>query len=129
MLFDPSWQGRFFAQLDRLMDKEEWEADDVPVTTGSFRTLMRLLLKLRDKKRPGLGLANQGHVVATWSAGAQDRLTIECLPDDRLWWIVSYTLDAGAESAAGNTSLDRIIEVLQPYDPGHWLNEGAEHSA
>ena len=88
MHFGGDWQRRFFTQLDALMSKDDWDASDTPVTDASFTTLIRLLLTMCGKRRPGLGLGNGGRVIAAWTKGA-DRLTIECLPEDRVRWIVS----------------------------------------
>ena len=44
MLFDPEWQKRFFQQIDQLMDTEDWDSTDEPVTSDSFATLLRLLM-------------------------------------------------------------------------------------
>lgn len=130
MHFDGDWQKRFFHQLDQLMDKEEWDGSDVPITLPSFTTLIRLLLTLRGKRRPGVGIANHGNIVASWSAGPRDRLTIECHPEDRIHWIVSRPLDGEVESAAGVTSLERLFDVLQAYNPDHWFtHEGSKSPA
>jgi len=127
MLFDPDWHTRLFHQLDLLMDAEEWDPADLPVTKDSFATLLRLLMILRRKRRPGLGIANGGNVVATWSRDARDRLTIECLAHDRVRWIVTRPIEEGSESAVGETSLDRLIPNLAPYNPEHWFaHEGSK---
>jgi hypothetical protein len=122
MHFPKDWHVKFFKQIDSLMDLDEWDAADEPVTQSSFGTLIRLLLLLRDKRRPGLGIADQGNIVATWSFGARDRLTVECLARDRVRWIVTVPVDGEYDSAAGETSLDRLLNVLQGYKPQHWLD-------
>jgi hypothetical protein len=129
MLFDPDWHTRLFHQLDLLMDVQEWDPDDSPVTNDSFTTLLRLLMILRDKRRPGLGIANAGNILATWSITAGDRLTIECLPDDRVRWIVTHPVEEGTESAVGETNLDRLMANLAPYNPDHWFAHEGPKSA
>src|SRR5690606_37539004 len=37
-------RSRFFTQIDNLMDPENWEEDDEPITTESFTTLLKMLL-------------------------------------------------------------------------------------
>lgn len=121
MHFPPDWHLSFFKQLDNLLDAEEWNEQDEPVTRDSFFTFIRLLLKFKNKRRPGIGIADYGHIVAAWTAGPTDRLTVECLPKDRVRWVVSVPIDGGFDSAAGDTSLDRLMASLQPYTPEHWL--------
>lgn len=129
MLFDPDWHTRLFRQLDMLMDVEEWDPADMPVTRDSFATLLRLLMILRRMRRPGVGIAYGGNIVATWSIDSLDRLAVECLPNDRVRWIVTRRLEEGSESAAGETILDRLIGNLKPYNPEHWLaHEGTKPS-
>lgn len=121
MLFDRDWHTRLFRQLDLLLDAEEWDPSDEPVTKDSFATLLRLLMILRNKRRPGLGIANGGNILASWSIDGRDRLTVECLPNDRVRWIVTRPIDEENESATGQTSLDRLLGNLQPYNPDHWF--------
>ena len=121
MLFDPDWHTRFFRQIDQLMDADEWDAADEPVTKDSFATLLRLLMLLRHNRRPSLGIANNGSIVATWFNKSDDRVSVECLPKDRIRWIVTVRLDEGRESAAGETQLDRLLTNLEPYNPQHWF--------
>lgn len=129
MHFGTDWQRRFFTQLDVLMNKDDWDTSDTPVTDGSFTTLIRLLLTMRGKRRPGLGLGNGGRVIAAWTKDA-DRLTIECLPDDRVRWIVSQTVDGEADMAAGDTTLALLPDRLAPFNPNKWFaDEGPKSSA
>ena len=128
MHLDRDWRKRFFAQLDTLLDVEEWDPQDKPVTLRSFSTLLRMLILLKPKRRPGLGATFDGNMVAAWTVG-KDRLTIECLPDDEVRWVVLHYLDDERETAAGQTGLLRLLDVLQPYNPDHWLaDEGAKTS-
>ncbi|MGQ0672817.1 MAG: hypothetical protein ACT4N2_08075 [Hyphomicrobium sp.] len=129
MHFGVDWQRRFFSQLDALMNKDDWDAADTPVTEASFTTLIRLLLIMRGKRRPGLGLGNGGRVIAAWTNGA-DRLTIECLPEDRVRWIVSQVVDGDLDTAAGDTTLALLFDRLAPFNPGKWFaDEGAKSPA
>ncbi len=121
MHLDQDWRSRFFAQLDNLLDFDEWDDKDLPVTDTSFKTLLRLLLLIRAKRRPGLGATSDGHIIAAWTAGA-NRLTIECLPEDQIRWIVIYHIDGERESAAGQTSIERVAEVLSPYQSKQWFS-------
>jgi hypothetical protein len=121
MLFDPDWHTRLFNQLDMLMDVAEWDPADTPVTKDSFATLLRLLIILRKKRRPGLGIANGGNILASWSIDARDRLTIECRPNDRVRWVVTVPLDDGSESSIEETNLDHLLDRLATYNPDHWF--------
>jgi hypothetical protein len=129
MHFGTDWQRRFFTQLDALMNKDDWDASDTPATEASFTTLIRLLLTMRGKRRPGLGLGNGGRLIAAWTKGS-DRLTIECLPDDRVRWIVSQIVDGEIDTAAGDTTLALVPDRLAPFHPDKWFtDEGAKSPA
>ena len=126
MHFGVEWQRRFFAQLDALMNKDDWDSSDTLATDASFTTLIRLLLTMRGQRRPGLGLGNGGRLVAAWTKGT-NRLTIECLPDDRVRWIVSQMIEGEPDTAAGDTTLALLPERLAPFNPEKWFaDEGSK---
>jgi hypothetical protein len=77
MHLDREWRTRFFAQVDSLLSFDDWDKDDLPISEDSFTTLLRMLLLIRAKRRPGLGASSIGHAIAMWTVG-NDRLTIEC---------------------------------------------------
>jgi len=120
MHIGPDWRRRLFAQIDSLLDSDEWDPADVPVTETSFTTFIRMLLHLHPKRRPGLGAAANGNIIAAWT-NAKNRLTIECGANDNLRWVVVCYDNEERESAAGQTTLSRLIEVLDPYNPKQWL--------
>lgn len=124
MYLDNEWRLRFFSQLDNLMDIENWEDDDTPVTVASFTTLLRMLTSIKPARRPGLGSTSGGNILAAWTIEA-DRLTIECLPRDRVRWVLSRIVDGVRESAAGEVTLTRLQAVLSPYSPDRWFTNGA----
>lgn len=120
MHLDHDWRIRFFRQLDNLMDIESWDKDDLPVTEPSFVTLLRMLLFIRSKRSPGLGITNDGNIIAAWTVG-KNRLTIECRADDRVRWVVVIYDGEERESAAGEACLSRLMDVLAPYKPQRWF--------
>jgi hypothetical protein len=120
MHLDPEWRIRFFRQLDNLMDIDNWEKDDLPVTDASFATLLRMLLYIKPKLRPGIGVTNDGNIIAAWTAG-KNRLTIECRAADEVRWVVVIYNDEERESGAGETQLPRLMHVLAPYQPQRWF--------
>ena len=123
MYLPSDWRSRFFSQLDNLMDIDNWEEDDSPITAASFTTLLRMLLLIWPVRRPGLGATSKGHIIATWTA-ENDRLTIECLPKDNVRWVLSRYIEGNRESAAGEISVTRLLAVLSPYDPKCWFADG-----
>lgn len=123
MHLNPDWRTRFFYQLDSLMDSENWDEGDLPVTEASFTTLLRLLLLIKPKRRPGLGSTSGGHIIAAWTVG-NDRLTIECMPDDTVRWVLSLQDHQTPETAAGQVKLPRLRSVLEPYAPQRWFADG-----
>ncbi|MFK5978693.1 MAG: hypothetical protein QM488_07385 [Rhizobiaceae bacterium] len=122
MHLDNDWRQRFFRQLDNLLDFDEWDEDDLPVTSPSFVTLMRLLLFIYPTKRPGIGATSNGHIIASWTAG-KNHLTIECLPNDKIRWVAVQYIEDERESAAGQTSIERIRDVLSAYRTDQWFVE------
>jgi hypothetical protein len=122
MYFSNEWREGFFAQLDDLMDIDNWEEDDKPVTNESFSTLLRMLTLITPIRRPGIGATSDGNIIAAWTNGTA-RLTIECQSNDRVRWVLSHIVDDIRESAAGETQLPRLEKVLYPYNPNRWFFE------
>jgi hypothetical protein len=122
MYLDREWRDRLFAQLDSLLDIEEWHEDESPVEPGSFRTFLRMILYLKPKRRPGLGLSQSGNLIAAWTQGT-DRLTLELLNGDSVRWVLSCGIDGQRERAAGETYVGRLPEVLMSYRPARWFED------
>lgn len=120
MHLDREWRDRLFAQLDDLLNVEDWHEDDEPLLDESFRTFLRLILYQKPKRRPGLGLSHRGHLIAAWTTGP-DRLTLECAPDDTIRWVLSCEINGERERAAGETHVARLPEILRPYGPDRWF--------
>lgn len=118
---EDAWRSGLFAQLDDLLDPDEWEMSDKMPSVESFRTFLRMIVFLGDVRRPSLGTTAAGNVLAGWFVG-RDRLTIECLPADEVRWVLSWTPDEERESAAGLTTVKRLPEVVAPYgDLARWF--------
>lgn len=126
MHLSTEWRKKFFKQVDSLLDEDEWDERDLPITDSSFVTLIRTVLFTKAKRRPGLGATSNGHVIAAWTTVSDDRLTIECLGDDVVRWTVVIrvgTADDRDELAAGETWVERLLEVLAPYGPDRWFDD------
>jgi hypothetical protein len=117
------WLQKLFSQIDSLLDIEEWDPRDPVPAPETARTFVRLLLLLRVNRKPGIGVSNSGNLIAAWTSGP-NRLTVECLPGDRVRWIVSRVVDGEIERAAGDGRIDRLRELLEPYQPAVWFDYG-----
>jgi hypothetical protein len=125
--FNRDERARLFKQLDSLLDAESWDSADVVTTEASFTTLLRMVLFLGGR-RPALGVTGTGNLIATWTEG-DDRLTVECKPDDHVRWVLVQNLDGERESAAGETTVRRLPDVLRPYDPSkRWFPHAADQA-
>ena len=123
MYLDREWRTRLFRQLDSLHDRSEWEPSDSPVQQKSFATFLKAICDIKPTRRPGLGLTSAGNLIAAWTTNKDDRLTIEFLPNDRVRWVMSMSLDEDdVERLAGQTTVARLHDQLQPYQPGRWFN-------
>jgi hypothetical protein len=128
MHLDRDWRSRLFGQLNNLLDVENWQSEDLPPSLASFSTFLRMLVFLRPARRPGLGATSDGLLIATWTK-ADDRLTVECLPQDRVRWHLAVTIQGECERAAGITPISRLDEVLRPYGAERWFSNADNLSA
>jgi hypothetical protein len=120
MYLPKEWRSCFFSQLDNLMDIENWEVDDTPITEASFITFLRMILLVWPVQRPGIGATSEGNIISAWTAD-RNRLTIECFPSDRVRWVITRYVNDDRESAAGEVHLTRLKSVLEPYNPKLWF--------
>ena len=124
MHLDPRWRARLFASLDHLLTVDNWHEDDPVLDIASFETYLRFVLFVAPNREPMLGVSNHGNLLAGWIAG-KDRLSCEFLAHDGVRWVLSRYLDDERESAAGQVTIVRLIEVLKPFNPEAWLSNGA----
>jgi hypothetical protein len=122
MHLEASWRGGLFRQLDNLLDVEEWDfSDDLP-SVESFRTFLRMVIFSRLKNRPSIGATADGRIIAAWASG-KDRLTIECLPNDRIRFVLIKYIGDERISNAGTAPVQSLRAYLQPYEPEKWFGE------
>lgn len=115
------WLQKLFKQIDSLLDSDEWDPRDPVPAPETARTFIRLLLVLSVNRKPGIGISNEGNLIAAWTID-NNRLTVECLPGDRVRWIVSRTINDEIERAAGDGRIERLRDLLQPYKPSIWFD-------
>lgn len=120
MHLSAEWRERLFSYLDFLHDVEDWNDADEPANLASFTTFLRLVLHLKPQKRPGMGLTTTGNLVITWTIDNR-HLTFECLADDEVLWSVVVPDSDGVETAAGRCRIQRLEQVLAPYQPQRWF--------
>jgi hypothetical protein len=120
---DRAWHAQLFERLDILFDAEDWDSDFALPLEASFETFLRLIIYLHPTKRPGIGLSSRGYVLASWSKDG-DRIVIECLPNDDLRWVLSQTNEGQRESAAGKNRIQRLIELIEGYEPDRFFKNG-----
>lgn len=118
---DPELRSQLFFQIDWLLNSEHWEEGDNFADEASFKTLIRFILNSGLLQPPSLGLSDGGNLLASWING-DDRLVLECLPNDRFKWLVSCVYDGEKERVAGESpSLLRLLNSLEPYKNAGWL--------
>jgi hypothetical protein len=120
MHLDAAWRAGLFSQLDQLLDADEWDFDDAMPSVESFRTFLRLIIHNKVANRPGLGATRDGKIIAAWTAG-KDRLTVECMPDDTIRWVLVKYEDGQRVSSANTGPVSLLRKYLAPYEPGVWF--------
>jgi hypothetical protein len=121
MRLDRETRDRFFRQLDRLHDIEEWIDDGKPLNIASYKTFVRAILSLKLDERPGLALMTNGNLLGTWSRGAS-KLSIEFRANDVVRWVVAEPGDGRTDRIAGDTGLSRLKEELMLRGAEKWFS-------
>jgi hypothetical protein len=125
MHFSEEWRHGLFAQIDDLLDPENWDSEDRILDMGTFTTFLRLLVSLKEARRPGIGITYNGAIISAWTTKSGARLTVECRPADHIRWMVSHEIDGEIEVASGSTTIHRFLDQIAPYHPGQWLGNGS----
>lgn len=126
--FTKAERDKLFKQLDSLFDTESWDSSDVIASEASFVTLLRMVLFLGGR-RPALGLTSTGNFIASWTEG-NDRLTIECKPNDQVRWVLTQLILGDRETFASDTNSVRLPKVFAPYEaPNRWFANAINKAA
>lgn len=120
--FDYDYRALLISNLKELFETDGWEADDTLPDVRSFETFLRLVLYINPGKRPGLAISPSGNAVAVWFSES-GRVVLECLPKDRVRWVLRRTLQGEPESAAGETEVHRMQDVVEAYDPEDFFED------
>jgi hypothetical protein len=121
------WRHRLFEKIDALHEPDDWEEYDHLADLESFKTFLRAILQQGPMQRMSLGISADGHLLAGWRQG-HDTLTLRFMAGDQIRWSVVLHRNGTIESAAGQTTPNRLPEVLQPYSPESWFGNGDEIS-
>ena len=110
-------------QFANLMDKDGWEDGDELLGRKAVSTFIFTLLGTRTMRRPGIGTNGRGSITCSWTNG-DNRLTIECLPSERVSLILSRRSDDGELERAAFEAVrpDRVRTVLAPFNPEVWFD-------
>lgn len=109
-------------RLKLLLNEENWDDEEQLPSQNAFLTLLRCMLVMGAKASPSIGSNGRGSLSATWIAGS-NRITLECGDRDKVSFVLSRKLgDAPTEQAAGHTTVERLAEILAPYQPEVWFN-------
>jgi hypothetical protein len=110
-----------FRQLDRLHEIDEWFEGNEPIDLSSYKTFVRAIIAGYISGKPALALTPDGRVVAIWQ-NQVDKLIIDFFTGDNVRYLVTQTRLEMVERFAGNTSSERLREVLVPFNSGSWFS-------
>lgn len=121
MHLDRETRDRFFRQLDRLHDIDEWVEDGRPLDISSYKTFVGSILSLKLDDRPGLALMANGNLLGTWRR-CQSKLSIEFRANDNVRWVIAEPGDGRIDRIAGDTGLTRLREELMLHGAEKWFS-------
>lgn len=116
-----SWRETFFKQIDVLLDLDNWDEDDAVLSEDSIDTAIRALVYLDLKINPGVGVTADGNLALTWVKGT-DRLTIICLPNDKVQVIVNISIDEEPNISSNRVATEHITKLINPHLLEHFSN-------
>ena len=123
MHLSDDWRQLIFRKLDQILHLENWEDSDSLIDPRSFMTFLRFVLQTGPLRGMGLGVSEDGHLLAGWVSG-NGQLSLEFGTNDDIRWAIVRHAGQHPESAAGRTTRERLLTVLQPYAPDTWFKNG-----
>jgi hypothetical protein len=111
MHLQPEERIALFGELDRLLDFTHWEDESSKIDVEAFRTFLRFLIFARPKDLPNIGVAPEGHVLASWHL-ADTSIFVEFLPEDQCSLIVRSRSDRGDETLAWRGHVAALRDVI-----------------
>lgn len=121
MRLDRSSRDRFFRQIDRLHDIEEWTDDGEPLSLASYKTFVRSILLLKLDEKPALALMPSGNLLGIWTRG-DSQLSVEFQANDSARWVLSEPGRGRINRIAGDTDLDRLKVELTIRGSDIWFS-------
>ena len=100
----PAARHNIFAQLDAIINPDDWhEGDDLP-NQAAFQEFLKWLIYAKCFDWTSLGVSDEGHILVAWHS-AQLRLTANFSGLGDVRWTATLHSDSGVEHAAGKSSL------------------------
>lgn len=93
------WRTSIFKQIDRLLNLENWSEDSRLIEHSPFVTFLRFTIYADPKSLPGLSVAPNGHIVASWHSGEM-RAFVEFLEQDKAYAVLSKRTPRGNEAVS-----------------------------
>jgi len=121
MYLREGWRDKVFYQLDNLLDPDEWDPEDKPLQARSFDTFLKAICDLRPSKRPGLGLAYSGNLIAGWRANENERISMEFAPTGQVTLIGSRFIDGELVSFSARAPVRAVKKTLVSLNCAEWL--------
>ena len=123
MYLREGWRDKLFCQLDNLLDPEEWGPEDKPLQEQSFDTFLKAICDLQPTKRPRLGLAYSGNLIAGWRANVngEDRVSLEFAPAGRVTLIGSRFIDGEPVSFSARAHVRALKKTMASLNCAEWL--------
>lgn len=121
MRLDRETRDRFFRQLDRLHDIEEWVDDGKPLDLCSYKTFVRSIIFLKLDEKPALALMTNGNLLAIWTRG-ESKLSIEFRANDAVRWVLAEPGEGRIDRVAGDTGFSRLRSELALRGSENWFS-------
>ncbi len=121
MYLREGWRDKLFYQLDNLLDPNEWDPVDKPLQERSFDTFLKAICDLKPAKRPGLGLAYSGNLIAGWRNNENERVSLEFAPTGRVTLIGSRLIDGEPVLFSARAPVSALKKTLVSLNCAEWL--------
>lgn len=118
---DKKFKDALFAQIDLVLNEEDWEVSDPVVDVKSFETLLKFVLNHRPAEAPSINISNSGNIIATW-INDNSKVRMECFPSEHInFFSVSFLEGEKDIMIFESITISRLIEKIKSNRELNWI--------
>ncbi len=114
MHLSPDVRAKLFADLDEIINIEDWYEEDALPKYLSFRDFLKWTIYSKRFNWTSIGISDEGNILVAWKS-AKALLTARYDGEGRVWWTATINSEGEKNLAAGDCSLEFFESEAKHY--------------